>query len=136
MFLVESSQELGPGDQQHWEPANLIVFSCPAPTATTQSGLKENNPSVGQCKPSPVRERMCGCSSFPTLLPAGKCCTAALECLCWGFSSWAHGKGLWQCPGHGHTPGAAPSSWQDFVTPGHCTGSGTVPSMAGAQPCS
>lgn len=44
---------------------SLVVFSCPAPMATTQSGLKKNKPSVGQCKPSPVRGRMCGCSSFP-----------------------------------------------------------------------
>lgn len=48
---------------------SLVVFSCPAPMATTQSGLKENKPSVGQCKPSPVRGRMCGCSSFPHLPP-------------------------------------------------------------------
>lgn len=141
VFHVGFSQELGQAEQQRHEPQSCragVVFSRTAPIAAIQPSIKENKPSAEQCKPSPVRGRMYGCSSFPHPPP--------LQCnfiqLHWSVSAvcwcWAHCKGLLWHPGHGCSTRGAPlcsqlsGAGQDFITPGHCTGNSTIPSITEA----
>lgn len=96
------------------------MFSRTAPIATIQPRTKENKPSAELCKPSPVRGRTHGCSSFPHPLPRGVIlysCTG-VSLLFAGVSRLGHiAKG---CRG---TRGMAVlGELLPAVTPGHRTG--------------